>query len=136
MSKAESCKAAKDSTRPRTNAQTAGDLAEALAAEYLIEQGLRIVTRNFRIKGGEIDLIAEDGRTIVFVEVRLRRNSAFGSAGESITVHKQRRIVLAARLYLARHPALYERACRFDCLLLDALSGNNIEWVRDAFSAD
>jgi putative endonuclease len=69
---------------------------------------------------------------LVFVEVRLRRNAAYGGAGASITVAKQRRIILAAQHFLAAR-AKSESICRFDCVLLD---GGKIEWIRDAFSAN
>lgn len=112
-----------------------GKLAEALAACFLERHGLVVLARNFRCRGGEIDLVCRDRKSLVFVEVRLRRNAAYGGAGASVTVSKQRRIVLAAQHYLAAH-ARAESDCRFDCVLLDGLSEANIEWVRDAFAAD
>lgn len=105
-----------------------GEAAELLAARFLAAQGLAIVERNYRCRGGEIDIIARDGRTVVFVEVRLRRNRAFGGAAESITATKRRRLRLAAEYYLARLPA--EPPCRFDAVLLDGLAAERIEWLR------
>jgi len=105
-----------------------GAAAEAIAASFLAAHGLLIVQRNYRCRGGEIDLIARDGATLVFVEVRLRRNRDFGTAAESITAAKRRRLRLAARHYLARLGR--EPACRFDAVLLDALATENIEWLR------
>jgi len=105
-----------------------GAAAEALAASYLATRGLTIVQRNYRCRGGEIDLIARDGEVLVFVEVRLRRNRAFGTAAESITAAKRRRLRLAARHYLARLGR--EPPCRFDAVLLDGLETENIEWLR------
>jgi putative endonuclease len=85
-------------THGRTPARAAaGARAEAMAAEFLVARGLTIVARNFRIRRGEIDLIARDGDTLVFVEVRLRRNPHFGGAGASITTAKSARLVAAAR---------------------------------------
>ena len=110
--------------------QAKGAAAEESAATYLAERGLRVVERNFRVRGGEIDLICRDGATVVFVEVRLRRRSDYGGAAASITAAKQAKIVMAARHWLVRHG---ESPCRFDCVLLD---GEHIEWLRDAFSAD
>lgn len=107
-----------------------GREAETRAAAYLENQGLRLIDRNFRVRGGEIDLIMRDGRTLVFVEVRQRSRTDYGGAGASITVHKQRRIILAARHYLARRG---DCECRFDCLLID---DGRIEWLRHAFSVD
>jgi putative endonuclease len=74
----------------------AGAAAETLAAEFLEARGLAVVKRNYRCRGGEIDLIAGDGTTLVFVEVRLRSSSAFGGAGASMTAAKRRRIKFAA----------------------------------------
>jgi putative endonuclease len=105
-----------------------GAAAESLAARFLAEQGLAIVAWNYRCRGGEIDIIACDGRTVVFVEVRMRRSHAFGGAAESISATKRRRLRLAAEHYLARLPS--EPACRFDAVLLDALAVERMEWLR------
>jgi putative endonuclease len=110
----------------------AGARAEQLCAELLSRAGLRILARNWRCRHGEIDLVAEEGRTLVFAEVRLRRNPGFGGAAESITGAKRARLVAAARTYLAGRP---ESDCRFDVLLLDALEGGRIRWIRNAFTA-
>jgi putative endonuclease len=106
-----------------------GALAEDQAARFLAARGLKILARNYRCRGGEIDLVCRDGATLVFVEVRLRTNRAFGGAAASITSAKQRRIALAARHYLAGKPL---PACRFDAVLLD---GESIDWIRNAFDA-
>ncbi|MBK9955447.1 MAG: YraN family protein [Rhodocyclaceae bacterium] len=113
-------------------AQAQGAAAEAAAAEFLAARGLALVESNFRVRGGEIDLICRDGATIVFVEVRLRRRSDYGGAGASITTAKQARIVMAARHWLARHRR-HDPSCRFDCVLID---GDRLEWLTNAFSAD
>lgn len=112
---------------------TDGTRAETLAAEYLQRQGLRILARNFRVKGGEIDLVAREGKTLVFVEVRLRRHKDFGGAGASVTRTKRQRVILAARHWLLQHG---ESICRFDCALLDRLEPEGIEWIKGAFEAD
>jgi putative endonuclease len=108
-----------------------GREAEQLALLHLTAAGLRLKSRNYACRLGEIDLILEDGETLVFVEVRQRRNARFGSAAESITGRKQDKLVAAARHYLARQKAL--PACRFDAVLVDAQG--RIEWIRDAFGA-
>ena len=113
--------------------QAKGEVAEQLAADYLRREGLSVIERNFRVRGGEIDLVCRDGKTTVFVEVRLRSRSDFGGAAASITGAKQARLILAARHWLLRHG---ETPCRFDCMLLDGLEAHNIEWLRNAFSAD
>ena len=81
----------RSSPKPRRNAPAAGvgARAEALAADYLMRQGLTIVGRNFRTRFGEIDLIARDGRTLVFVEVRMRSSRDYGGGLESITAAKR-----------------------------------------------
>jgi putative endonuclease len=104
-----------------------------MAADYLVRQGLSVIERNFRVRGGEIDLVCRDGKTTVFVEVRLRSRSDFGGAAASITGAKQARLILAARHWLLRHG---ETPCRFDCMLLDGLDIHHIEWLRNAFTAD
>jgi putative endonuclease len=118
--------------RAKTNDTTSarGREAEERAARHLAAHGLRLVERNFRIRGGEIDLICRDGAGLVFVEVRQRSRSDFGGAGASITAAKRRRIVLAARHYLLGKA---DCDCRFDCVLID---GEQLEWIRDAFAAD
>jgi len=106
-----------------------GDAAEALAAAFLEERGLKIVARNYRCRFGEIDLIAKSGRTLVFVEVRARTSDAFGGAAGSITPAKRRRLLATARHYLARYGA--NPTCRFDVVLLSGSPGR-IEWIADA----
>jgi putative endonuclease len=114
-----------------TTRQAKGADAEQRAADHLARQGLSVIGRNFRVRGGEIDLICRDGATTVFVEVRLRSRNDFGGAAASITPTKQARLVLAARYWLARHG---ETPCRFDCVLFDG--ADSIEWLRGAFSAE
>lgn len=106
-----------------------GARAEAIAAAYLERRGLQVVARNFRTRFGEIDIVARDGDSLVFVEVRLRQSAAFGGAAESITTAKRARLVAAAQGYLATLGR--EPPCRFDALLLDDAAGNAIEWQRD-----
>ena len=115
-----------------TGRQVAGSAAEDLAARYLEAQGLAIVDRNRRCRAGEIDLVARDGATLVFVEVRLRASAAFGGAAASVDAHKQRRILQAARLYLASR---VDTPCRCDVVVLDRLDPALIEWIRDAFQS-
>ena len=103
-----------------------GAAAEALAAQFLQARGIRIVERNYRCRGGEIDIIAREGSTLVFVEVRLRRSTP---SAASITPTKRRRLSFAARHYLGRLGR--EPPCRFDAILLDSLASERIEWLRD-----
>ncbi|GMU71638.1 MAG: hypothetical protein AMXMBFR42_11020 [Burkholderiales bacterium] len=111
-----------------------GRSAERLAADYLRAQGLAIVARNVRSRHGEIDLVARDGASLVFVEVRLRRSGSHGGAAGSITAAKRARLLAAARGYLARLARTPD--CRFDVVLLDGLDPDRIEWLQNAFDAD
>ena len=106
-----------------------GAAAEALAAEFLVTRGLVIVVRNYRCRSGEIDLIARDRDTLVFVEVRLRSRAAYGGAAASITPAKRARLLAAAHAYLAT--LAREPPCRFDAILLDGLDPARIAWERD-----
>jgi putative endonuclease len=109
------------------SAQRIGAAGEEAAARHLASQGLTILARNYRVKGGELDLVCRDGATTVFVEVRRRARSDFGGAAGSITPAKRRRLILAARHWLAQYG---EGPCRFDCVLID---GGKLAWVKDAF---
>jgi putative endonuclease len=111
----------------------AGADAEQWAAQYLASQGLKLVEQNYRSRFGEIDLIMRDGEMLVFVEVRLRRNSGFGGAAASIDTRKQQRIIRTAQQYisgLARTPP-----CRFDAVLLGDAQGGQVQWLKNAFDA-
>lgn len=111
-----------------------GDAAEDDALDYLQIAGLRLVTRNYRTAGrggGEIDLIMrERDGTVVFVEVRSRSTSSHGGAAASVSHVKQRRIIFAARSWLARAATL--PPCRFDVVTVQA---GRIEWLKAAFDA-
>jgi putative endonuclease len=113
---------------------TTGARAEELAAEFLMRQGMTIVARNFRTRFGEIDVVARDGRMLVFVEVRMRRSPRYGGAAESISAQKRARLVAAAGGYLAAIGS--EPPCRFDAILMQALDARSIEWRRDILGVD
>lgn len=108
-----------------------GKSAEDLAAEFLAQQGLKIIARNVRNRYGEIDIIAQEKDTLLFVEVRLRQSTAFGGAAASITAAKQKRLHAAASLYLSER--VDQPACRFDAILFDALDVRRIKWLRNIF---
>jgi len=114
----------------RTAAQQSGEAGERSAERLLASHGLRIVARNYRTRMGEIDLVAQDGDVLVFVEVRLRADERFGGAAASIGTAKQRRLAAAAGQYLAR----LGRAprCRFDVVTLEH---GEPRWLRGAFDA-
>lgn len=109
----------------------AGPEAETLACAWLQRQGLLLLERNFRCRRGEIDLIMQDGEQLVFVEVRYRRNSRFGSPAETVTGSKQARLIRAAGHYLQRLDNT--GPCRFDVLALSGPRGEQVDWIRDAF---
>lgn len=109
-----------------------GEQGEALAADFLQRQGLVITTRNYHCRFGEIDLIARDGGTVVFVEVRSRANDTYGGAAASITAAKQAKLLKAARHYLATLRSA--PPCRFDAVLLTG-DPPRIEWLRNAIEA-
>lgn len=113
-----------------------GRWAEDQAAGYLQQQGLRLECRNFRCRAGEIDLIMADGPTLVFVEVRFRSSSRFGTPLDTVTRAKQRKLLVAAGVYLARNRQGHRR-CRFDVL---SVTKRNycpaFHWVQDAFGQD
>jgi putative endonuclease len=111
---------------PMTVKQLRGNAGEDAALAHLCGHGLVLVERNFRCKGGEIDLIMRDGAALVFVEVRQRASRDFGGAAASVTPAKQRRMIHAAQFYLLRLPAM--PPCRFDVVAID---GNQLSWLRN-----
>jgi len=115
-----------------------GDDYEARAAHWLQQQGWRLLARNFRARTGEIDIIAQDGDCLVFLEVRARRNPAFISAAGSVDHRKQQRILRTAQWYLQRHPAMTGMPCRFDVIAFEPRQSGtslDIRWIRGAFTA-
>lgn len=118
----------------KINENNAGLEAEKLAATFLIERGLKLVTQNYHCRFGEIDLIMKDGKTLVFIEVRLRSNNQFGSAASSITIKKQHKLILAAQHFLQQHSEKSGHpACRFDAVLMNKANLQSIEWLCNAF---
>lgn len=110
-----------------------GTRAEQLARQYLEQHGLHFRQANFRCRRGEIDLIMQDGDTLVFVEVRYRRNSRYGSAAETVDRHKQRKLVTTALFYLQGNPRLARLTSRFDVIAISGDSGSpHIDWHPDA----
>ena len=119
----------------RVPAHSIGRQAESLALEHLEAGGLELVTRNFRCRLGEIDLVMRDAACLVFVEVRYRKTSRFASAPESVDFRKQNRLLGAASFFLSRHSGFRDMAMRFDVVALDGPSRDRIrlQWIRDAF---
>jgi putative endonuclease len=114
----------------RTEKQISGAAGEDDALAHLEAQGLTLVERNFRCKGGEIDLVMKDHVGLVFVEVRKRADMRHGGAAASVTRSKQRRLILAAQIFLQRYKM--PPACRFDVVAID---GGRIDWLKNAIEA-
>ena len=113
-----------------------GEDGEELACRYLEAQGLTVLFRNFRCRSGEVDLVAREGETTVFVEVKTRAGDSHGLGQESVTFGKRHRIVRAARLYAAAR-GLWEAPLRFDVISIDWNDGHpRVRHDRGAFDAD
>jgi putative endonuclease len=110
-----------------------GKAGEEAAVQYLQQHGYRILERNYRCRFGEIDLIARDGRTLAFVEVKTRRSQRYGPAAAAVTLEKQRHLIKASQLYLIQKKKANE-FCRFDVVTvaMDAQQPR-IELIKDAF---
>ena len=123
-------------SKSKTNKQSIGSYHEKLAAKFLLDKGLHLIQSNYFCKAGEIDLIMSDKSQLVFVEVRYRYKSNFGSALESVTASKQRKLRLCAQHYLLVKGLTNKVACRFDVIGIEAGSedeGNEFQWVPNAF---
>jgi putative endonuclease len=114
----------------RTARQIEGQAGEDEALAYLSQNGLTLIERNFRCKGGEIDLIMQHGDTLVFVEVRKRADQRHGGAAASVTTAKQRRLIIAAQNYLQRYRNF--PPSRFDVIAID---GEMLTWLKNAIEA-
>lgn len=119
--------------RSEPSTRSSGADAEERARRYLERQGLVTIERNFHSRRGEIDLVMQDRDTLVFVEVRFRSSSRFGSAAESVTPAKQQRIIDTARYFLNCRRQWGDYVCRFDVLAISGRAQQDIEWIRDAF---
>ena len=118
-----------------------GARAEAAARAELEAAGLRTLAANVGYRGGELDLVmlepGRSGDTLVFVEVRYRANRGFGGGAASVDAGKRRKLVHAARVFLARHPQHADAPCRFDVIdASGAPATPRLDWLRDAFRAD
>lgn len=113
-----------------------GKQAEDIAANYLAEQNIKIVSRNFHSRFGEIDLIGLDKEILAFIEVRYRKNEHFLSAVETIDRRKCKKIVITSEYYLNKHKKYQSHYCRYDVIAISgALDKPVIEWIKNAFQA-
>jgi putative endonuclease len=118
----------------RPDRRALGRYGEKLAETHLGRHGFRILARNLHLRHAELDLLALDGRTLCFVEVRLRSSRRFGSAADSVDHRKQRRLMRAAAEILVRHPLPPHDALRFDVVAIDASTHPpSVDLIRDAF---
>lgn len=115
----------------RQNDRQVGAAFEERACLLLKEKGLRIVERNFRVRQGEIDIIAKEQETLVFVEVKYRKDGSRGLPEEAVDFRKQRQICRVALFYLSFRHLPLSTPCRFDVV---AICGNEVRWIPDAFS--
>ena len=113
------------------NRRETGTQYEERAAEYLIAQNYQILERNYRIRSGEIDIIARDGTVLVFIEVKYRKNDESGNPLEAVDIRKQKKIIKVARYYLYQKK-YGDVPCRFDVI---GICGSHIEHIKDAFWA-
>ena len=116
--------------------QSLGKLGENLACAALTQRGYAIIATRYRTRIGEIDVVARDGDTTVFVEVKSRAGDEFGGAAAAVTAWKQRKVSLMAMDYVARH-RLENRPCRFDVVTVDVFDGKppRIEIYQHAFES-
>jgi len=116
--------------------QSLGKLGENLACAALTERGYAIIARRHRTRLGEIDIIARDGDTLVFVEVKSRAGDEFGGGAAAVTAWKQRKVAQMAMDYLVRH-RLEDQPCRFDVVTVDVVNGQEprVEIYMNAFES-
>ena len=118
------------------NKREFGAELEMFAAKQMETQGCRIIEKNYSCKLGEIDIILQDKETLVFVEVRYRKQNKFGGAIASVDNKKQRKIIKTASLYLQSNKLTDKVACRFDVFAIQGNFSNlSYNWVKDAFAA-
>ena len=122
---------------PVTDRRGLGAAVEAAAREHLTDAGLQPVAANANYRLGELDLVMLDRETLVFIEVRYRRDQRFGGGAASVDFRKQRKLVRAAQLFLQRHPRYADGPCRFDVVEAEGEpAAPRLNWLRDAFRAD
>jgi len=126
------CKQVRNNAK-NLSAKSIGKQSENEAANYLQKRGLKLKYRNYNCKTGEIDLIMEDDGVLVFVEVRYRKQSKYGSSLESVTKCKQQKVIRAAKCYLLENDLFDKMQCRFDIVATSLQDDNKILWIKDAF---
>ena len=119
----------------RISTQQRGDAADALARQHLEKHGLRLLAQNWRCRLGELDLVMLDADTVVFVEVRYRRYSAWGGAAESVDARKREKLSRAAQHFLQQESRWAKYPCRFDVIAInaDSQAPAQLDWIQNAF---
>ena len=111
-----------------------GRKTESTACRHLTKQGLKLLTRNYRSRFGEIDLIMAHRDTLVFVEVRYRNSERYGTPAETVNRRKQEKLRATAEIYLQQHKTVSTMPCRFDIVAITGdHGGGRIDWIQDAF---
>ncbi|AGA87763.1 MAG: YraN family protein [Gammaproteobacteria bacterium HGW-Gammaproteobacteria-9] len=119
-----------------SDSQSSGRSAESLALHHLSSKGLRLLERNWSCRSGELDLVMLDGDTVVFVEVRYRRHTAWGGALESVDMRKQHKLIKTAQLFLQKESRWARSPCRFDVVAIAATGKTeDLNWIRNAFDS-
>ena len=112
---------------------TVGETAEREALAFLLSEGLQLVSRNFRCRGGEIDLVMLHHGCLVFVEVRFRQSAQFLTPALTVDLRKQRKILRTAAIFLARHSRFAQHTVRFDVVAITGARQRRTQWLQDAF---
>ncbi|PTQ89883.1 YraN family protein [Agitococcus lubricus] len=121
--------------KPKLSRQQLGQRAEQLACDYLRSQGWQLVCTNYHCTGGEIDLVMSQGHILACIEVRYRSSRAYGSALESVSLTKQKKVLIAAQHFLHHHVQFQSFAVRFDVIAIQAdADGETLDWIPHAFS--
>lgn len=114
--------------------QNKGQAFEDLALAHALKASLKLISRNFNCRYGELDLVMRDREVVVFIEVRYRSSKGFGGALDSVGASKQTRLIKTASVFLQTHPDLAARPCRFDVIAISGtLETPEIDWQRNAF---
>jgi putative endonuclease len=122
-----------EKTMSQINRRIQGKAGEDLAASFLEQKGFKIIKRNYRFERGEIDLIAEEGDELVFIEVKARRSTAYGTPEDAVTEEKQEQVHTVAEGYLFEHD-IDNRPCRFDVVAIEFKNDKaDIRHIRNAF---
>ena len=120
---------AKTSTKPGDD----GAKAECFAADYLTDRGLKVIAKNVHLARAELDLVCRDANSLIFVEVRHRQGCSHGSAEESVTAAKQKKLWRAARCWLSQYDPAGRLDCRFDLVAINGeLSDQCTSWIKNA----